>query len=119
MTSGKHTELRDPSATAWVAPSWLEGARRYATEQRGPAPHHDGTCDVLYPGTSLDRDGRCVLSEGHAGTHVYRGRGPARKPTRRRAYQAEKDEQKRLARAALRRERQERLGGVSQRGGAP
>lgn len=70
--------------------------------------HQDGTCDALYPGTSLDRDGRCVLAEGHEGPHVYRGRGPARKPTRERAYQAERAEKRRLARLALRRGRRER-----------
>jgi hypothetical protein len=113
MTSPMHTQIQEPRATAWVAPSWLEGARRYAAKARGPAPHHDGTCDDLYPGTSLDRDGRCLLSEGHAGTHVYRGRGPARKPTRRRAYQAERDEKKRLARLALRRERRARSAGIA------
>jgi hypothetical protein len=113
MTSARHTEIHAPRATAWVAPSWLEGARRYAAGARGPAAHHDGTCDVLYPGTSLDRDGRCVLSEGHAGTHLYRGRGPARKPTRRRVYQTERDEKKRVARVASRRERRARSAGVS------
>ena len=89
-------------------PSWLGGARRFAARSHGPEPHHDGTCDALYPGTSLDRDGRCLLAGGHPGPHVYRGRGPARKPTRRRAYQAERDEKKRLARLARRRWRRER-----------
>jgi hypothetical protein len=70
--------------------------------------HHDGTCDVLYPGTSLDREGRCLLAEGHEGAHVYRGWGPARKPTRARAYQAARDEKRRLARRAQRRARRDR-----------
>jgi hypothetical protein len=90
-----------------AAPRWVEGAQRYQA-RRGPIAHHDGTCDALYPGASNDRDGRCVLAEGHNGAHVYRGRGPTRKPTRTRAYQAERDERKRLARHVLRREHRER-----------
>ena len=90
-----------------AAPRWVEGARRYRA-RRAPLAHHDGTCDALYPGTSSDRDGRCLLAEGHTGAHVYRGRGPARRPTREQAYQAERDEKRRLARLALRRERRER-----------
>ena len=90
-----------------VAPSWLEGARRYKARS-GRVAHHDGTCDAVYPGAHRDRDGRCLLAEGHRGAHVYRGRGPVRKPTREQAYRAERDEKKRLARRALRRERRER-----------
>ena len=90
-----------------TAPSWAEGARRYQA-RRGPVAHHDGTCDALYPGASDDRDGRCVLAEGHRGAHVYRAHGPARNPTRTQAYQAERDERRRRARFARRRERRER-----------
>jgi hypothetical protein len=93
-----------------AAPRWVEGAQRYQA-RRGPIAHHDGTCDAVYPGTSNDRDGRCVLAEGHNGAHVYRGRGPTRKPTRKQAYQAERDERaerKRLARLVLRREQRKR-----------
>ena len=109
----KQTEFEEPSADGSVAPSWLEGAQRYSARKHGPAAHHDGTCDALYPGTSLDRDGRCLLTEGHGGTHVYRGHGPARKPTRARAYQAERADRKRLAQLALRRERRNRAAGIS------
>lgn len=87
-----------------TTPTWVEGARRYGAKS-GRIAHHDGTCDALYPGASHDRDGRCLLAEGHRGAHVYRGRGPARKPTRQQVYQAERDEKRRLARIALRRER--------------
>lgn len=96
-----------------TSPSWLDGARRYAARRHGLEPHSDGTCDALYPGASLDRDGRCLLGEGHGGSHLYRGHGPARRPTRRRAYQAERDERRRLARLALRRERRERAATIS------
>lgn len=85
--------------------SWVGGARSYAATRHRPAAHHDGTCDAMYPGTALDRDGRCLLAEGHHGAHVYRGRGPARMPTRERAYQAEREEKKRRARVARVRER--------------
>jgi hypothetical protein len=90
-----------------TAPSWVGSARRYQA-RRKPVAHGDGTCDALYPGAADDRDGRCVLAEGHRGAHVYRARGPARRPTRTQAYQAERDELKRVARLALRRERRER-----------
>lgn len=93
-----------------AAPRWVEGARRYRL-RRGPIAHHDGTCDAVYPGTSDDRDGRCVLADGHDGAHVYRGRGPTRKPTRKQAYQAERDERaerKRRAGLVLRREHRKR-----------
>lgn len=90
-----------------VTPTWLDGARRYKARRRGTA-HHDGTCDALYPSASRERDGRCLLAEGHRGTHVYRGHGPVRKPTRLQAYQAEREERKRLVRLALRRKRRER-----------
>lgn len=89
------------------APRWVESARRYQA-RRGAVAHHDGTCDALYPGASDDRDGRCVLAEGHHGAHVYRAHGPVRNPTRTKAYQAERDERKRRARLVLRRERRER-----------
>ena len=88
-------------------PRWVEGARRYQA-RGGFIAHHDGTCDAVYPGTSNDRDGRCVMAEGHNGPHVYRARGPARKPTRKQAYQAERDERRRRARLALRREHRKR-----------
>jgi hypothetical protein len=89
-------------------PSWLGGARRLAARRPGPVLHLDGTCDAVYPGASDDRDGRCLLPGGHAGAHVYRGRGPARKPTSARAYAVQRDEKKRVARVALARQRRER-----------
>jgi hypothetical protein len=95
----------DGAVTA--SPTWLEGARHYEAKRPRTA-HHDGTCDALYPGTWNDRDGRCVLAEGHTGAHVYRDRGPARKPSREQAYRAARDEKRRVARLALRCERRER-----------
>lgn len=86
------------------APSWLEGARRYRTEHDRVA-HHDGTCDSMYPGTWLDRDGRCVLPEGHPGPHLYRRELEA-VPTREEAYQAERQ---RKIRERLTRERAARV----------
>ena len=86
------------------APSWLEGARRYRTEHHRVA-HHDGTCDSMYPGTWLDRDGRCVLPEGHPGPHLYRRELEA-VPTREEAYQAERQ---RKIRERLTRERAARV----------
>ncbi len=82
------------------APSWLEGAHRY-TARRGHIEHHDGTCDSMYPGTWLDRDGRCVLPEGHEGPHMFR-RDAEAAPTREQVYQAERE---RKLRDRLRRER--------------
>jgi hypothetical protein len=83
-----------------AAPTWLDGAYQYEAKV-GRIAHHDGTCDSMYPGTWRDRDGRCVLPEGHEGPHVYRheGREP---PTREQAYQAEREQKKR---DRLRRER--------------
>lgn len=91
-----HSELR----TAVDVPSWLEGARRYRTEHDRIA-HRDGTCDFMYPGTWLDRDGRCVLPKGHHGPHLY-CREHEDAPTREQAYQAER--QRRIT-ERLRRER--------------
>ena len=71
------------------APSWLEGAHRY-TARRGHIEHHDGTCDSMYPGTWLDRDGRCVLPEGHEGPHMFR-RDAEAAPTREHVYHAERE----------------------------
>ena len=99
-----------------VTPTWLDGAGRYKARRRG-IEHRDGTCDALYPSASRDRDGRCLLAKGHEGSHVYRGRGPARRPTRLQAYQAEREERKRLARLARRRERA--IGIVREGAGAP
>ena len=82
------------------APTWLEGAHRYRAK-RGHIEHHDGTCDSMYPGTWLERDGRCVLHEGHDGPHLYR-REAAQAPTREQLYQAERE---RKRRDRLRRER--------------
>ncbi len=113
MTSAEPTEIEDPGMRILVTPSWLGGARRFASRRHGSAGHCDGTCNALYPGASLDRDGRCLLAEGHEGAHVYRGRGPARKPTRQRAYQAERDEKKRLVRLALARARRARAARIS------
>jgi len=87
-----------------IAPSWLEGARRYRA-RCGHVAHHDGTCDWMYPGTWLDSDGRCVLPEGHEGAHLYR-REVEQALTREQAYRAER-EQKRRDR--LRRERHARV----------
>lgn len=70
------------------APSWLEGARRYRTEH-DRVEHRDGTCDSMYPGTWLDRDGRCLLPSGHVGPHLYR-RELEHALTREQAYQAER-----------------------------
>jgi hypothetical protein len=108
MREAEPTEIEGQRVRVPVTPSWLGGARRFAARKRGAEAHCDGTCDALYPGTSLDRQGRCLLAEGHEGSHVYRARGPVRKPTRVRAYQAERDEKKRLARLARRRRRRER-----------
>ena len=88
-------------------PAWLGRARRYHSEPRSVA-HHDGTCDALHPAAAADREGRCLLAEGHTGSHVYRGRGRLRRPTREQAYRAERDEKKRRARLALERARRER-----------
>jgi hypothetical protein len=112
MTRAVRIEIPASGAPV-VTPSWLDGARRHSARRRRPGEHGDGTCDALYPGTSLDRDGRCLLAAGHAGAHVYRGHGPVRKPTRQRAYEAEREERKRLARLALRRERRERAATVA------
>ena len=87
-----------------AAPTWLEGADHYRA-RCGRIAHHDGTCDSMYPGTWLDRDGRCVLPEGHEGAHLYRREGEEA-PTREQSYQAER-EQKKLDR--LRRERDARV----------
>jgi hypothetical protein len=59
----------------------------------------------MYPGTWLDRDGRCVLPQGHEGPHLYR-RESEDVPTREEAYQAERE---RKRRARVRRERAARL----------
>ena len=88
-------------------PTWVDGARRYRA-MRGPISHEDGTCDALFPGAFHDRDGRCLLAEGHEGAHVFRGRGPGRTLTREQLYQAERDEKRRRARLALKRLRRER-----------
>jgi hypothetical protein len=69
-----------------AAPTWLEGAHRYRARRRTVA-HHDGACDSMYPGTWLDRDGRCVLPEGHDGAHLYR-REAEQVLTREQEYQA-------------------------------
>lgn len=90
--------------SAVAVPSWLAGARRYRTEH-DRITHHDGTCDSMYPGTWLDRDGRCVLPAGHEGPHLYR-RELAEVETREQAYQAER-QRKILDR--LRRERAARV----------
>lgn len=92
-----------PSTTV-EAPSWFEGAHRYRIEHDRIA-HHDRTCDFMYPGTWLDRDGRCVLPKGHEGRHLYR-RELEPEPTREQVYQAER-QQKILER--LRRERAARV----------
>ena len=113
MASAEPTGIETPSPRVLVTPSWLGGARRFAARRRGPAAHCDGTCDALYPGASFDRDGRCLLAEGHEGPHVYRGRGPGRTPTRQREYQAERDEKKRRAHLARRRERRDRAATIS------
>jgi hypothetical protein len=98
-------ETRRDIATS--APTWLEGAHRYRA-RRGHIEHRDGTCDSMYPGTWLDRQGRCVLPKGHEGPHLYRREGEDA-PTREEAYQAER-ERKRLER--LRRERAARVARV-------
>ena len=87
-----------------AAPTWLEGAHRYRATC-GRIAHHDGTCDSMYPGTWLDRDGRCVLPEGHEGAHLYR-RHVEVALTREQAYQAERE---RKRRERLRRERDARV----------
>ena len=116
MRSAEPIEIEDPGGRVPMAPSWLGGARRFAARRRRCDAHRDGTCDALYPGASNDRDGRCLLAEGHEGAHVYRAHGPARKPTRERAYQAERDEKRRLA---LRRRRRQRAARISSSGDAP
>ena len=87
-----------------AAPTWLESAHRYRARGDHIA-HHDGTCDSMYPGTWLDRDGRCVLPEGHEGAHLYR-REAEKALTREQAYQAER---MRKMRERLRRERSARI----------
>ena len=87
-----------------AAPTWLEGAHRYRA--RGSLmEHHDGICDSMYPGTWLDRDGRCVLPEAHEGPHLYR-REYEEATTREQAYQAEREQR---IRNRLVRERVERV----------
>jgi hypothetical protein len=86
-------------------PRWVEHARAYRATSGGVA-HHDGTCDAMYPGASDDRDGRCLLAEGHPGMHVYRGHGPEQQVTRLQAYQAARNEKKRVALREARRRRQ-------------
>lgn len=88
-------------------PTWLEGAHRYRARcaEWGRIAHHDGTCDSMFPGTWLDRDGRCVLPEGHEGAHVYRREGEET-PTREQAYRTERERRKR---DRLRRERAARV----------
>jgi len=85
-------------------PRWVECARSYRATSGGVA-HHDGTCDAMYPGSADERDGRCLLAEGHPGTHVYRGHGPGRHPTRLQTYQAARSEKRRVALTMARRER--------------
>jgi hypothetical protein len=87
-----------------TAPTWLEGAHRYRA-RCGHFAHHDGTCDAMYPGTWRDRDGRCVLHEGHGGPHLYRHEGKT-DLTREQAYQVERE---RKTRDRLRRERAARI----------
>jgi hypothetical protein len=60
----------------------------------------------MYPGSSDERDGRCLLAEGHAGMHVYRGHGPGKHPTRLQTYQAARIEKKRVALRTARRARE-------------
>lgn len=88
-------------------PRWVERATSYRA-RAGRLPHHDGTCDAMYPGTSDERDGRCLLTAGHPGTHVFRGHGPRKRPSKLQAYQAERVEKKRVALRAARRERRAR-----------
>ena len=76
-----------------VAPTWLEGAQRYKAKC-GHVAHHDGTCDAMYPGTWRERDGRCVLHEGHRGAHLYR-RERVHVPTREQAYKAAREQRRR------------------------
>ena len=90
--------------TSVDAPSWLEGAHRYRTVHDRIA-HRDRTCDFMYPGTWLDRDGRCILPKGHEGQHLYR-RELDDVPTREQAYQAERE---RRIHARLKRERAARV----------
>jgi hypothetical protein len=88
-------------------PRWVECARGYRARSSGVA-HHDGTCDAMYPGSSDERDGRCLLAEGHPGMHLYRGHGPGKHPTRLQTYQAVRVEKKRVALRTARRERERR-----------
>ena len=88
-----------------AAPTWLEGAHHYRA-RGGRIAHHDRTCDSMYPGTWLDRDGRCVLPQGHEGPHLYRREGEEA-TTREQAYQAEREQK---IRNRLRRDRAERVG---------
>jgi hypothetical protein len=74
-------------------PTWLEGAHRYRA-RHGTVAHHDGTCDAMYPGTWRDRDGRCVLREGHDGAHLYRRDGGVAL-TKEEAYQLRRELKKR------------------------
>ena len=97
----------DPMRRTASTPRWVERARSYRA-RTGRVAHHDGTCDAMYPGTSDDRDGRCLLAAGHPGMHVFRGHGLGKRPTRRQAYQAERIEKKRIALRAARRERRAR-----------
>jgi hypothetical protein len=76
-----------------TAPSWWEGAHRYRA-RCGDVTHHDGTCDAMYPGTWRERDGRCVLHEGHDGPHLYRREGEI-VLTKEQAYQLERERRKR------------------------
>lgn len=88
-------------------PRWVECARSYRATSSGVA-HHDGTCDAMYPGSSDERDGRCLLPDGHSGMHVYRGHGPGKHPTSLQTYQAARIEKKRIAFRTARRERERR-----------